>query len=202
LNILIASNNQHKIKEIRQIFTLPNVVLLTLDEFPNTPIPVENGNTLYENAFKKASMLSKFTGLPTLADDTGLEVNALGGQPGVRSARYAGENATYDENIDRLLAEIDKIESPDRRARFRCIALFYHPDMTLSEEGYIDGMILSRRHGIGGFGYDPVFYAPSTGKTFAEMTEEEKNNLSHRGMAFRNLHNSLKDKIHQLTQKY
>lgn len=202
MNILIASNNQHKIKEIRQIFTLPNVTLLTLDEFPNAPVPEEDGNTLYENAFKKASMLSKFTGLPTLADDTGLEVNALRGQPGVHSARYAGENATYDENIDRLLSEIDRIENPDRNARFRCVALFYHPDMTLSEEGYVEGTILPRRHGFGGFGYDPVFYIPSTGRTFAEMTEEEKNNLSHRGMAFRNLHDSLKNKIHQLTHKY
>jgi len=181
---------------------LPNVTLLTLDEFPDAPIPEEDGNTLYENAFKKASMLSKFTGLPTLADDTGLEVNALSGQPGVRSARYAGENATYDENIEKLLSEIDKVENPDRNARFRCVALFYHPDMTLSEEGYIEGAILSRRHGFSGFGYDPIFYVPSAGKTFAEMTEEEKNNLSHRGMAFRNLHSSLKNKIHQLTHKY
>lgn len=202
VDIVIASNNQDKIREIRQIFILPNVNLLTLDQFTNAPAVEEDGNTLFENAFKKASMLSKFTGLPTLADDTGLEVNALNGLPGVHSSRYAGVHATYDENTDKLLNEILKIPNPDRNARFLCVALFYHPEMTLSEEGYIEGIILTKRHGFNGFGYDPIFYVPKVGKTFAEMTIEEKNTMSHRGMAFRNLHNSLKSKIHQLTIKY
>jgi len=192
MDILIATHNRDKIREIKRIFRLPELVWHTLDEFPDCPKVIEDGNTLFENAFKKARMMAEFTGLPTIADDTGLEVDALNGQPGVFSARFAGENATYAQNVAKLLEVMRDVPDTERQAHFRCVAVYYRPDLTLAEEGRIDGIILRQPRGNGGFGYDPVFYVPQLGRTFAEMDLNEKNSLSHRGQAFARLANKLK----------
>jgi XTP/dITP diphosphohydrolase len=195
MDILISSNNKDKIKEIRKIFDNKDVNLLTLDQFPEAPEVIEDGNTLHDNAFKKAKLLFEFTGIPTIADDTGLEVDALAGEPGVYSARYAGEEATYDDNVDKLLHEMGKVEDCQRTARFKTVAVYYSEQKTFFEEGAIEGKILSTRRGNGGFGYDPVFYIEEKKKSFAEMTSAEKNKISHRGIAFQKLHNSFIEKI-------
>jgi len=200
VKILISSNNRDKIREIRNIFELPRVQLITLDAYPGAPEVIEDGNTLYENALKKAMMLTEFTGLPTISDDTGLEVDALGGRPGVYSSRYAGENASYDDNVEKLIREIGAFPAEKRTARFRTVAVFYHPDRVISEEGTVEGLILTERRGAGGFGYDPIFYIPEKGKTFAELTTGEKNAISHRGKAFTRLCTSLQHQIPSLTK--
>ncbi|HNZ36283.1 MAG: RdgB/HAM1 family non-canonical purine NTP pyrophosphatase [Candidatus Marinimicrobia bacterium] len=192
MDILIATHNRDKVREIKRIFSLPELIWHTLDEYPDCPKVVEDGNTLFENAYKKARMIAEFTGLPTIADDTGLEVDALHGQPGVFSARFAGENATYAQNVAKLLEVMRDIPDSERQAHFRCVAVYYSPDLTLVEEGKIDGIILRQPRGNGGFGYDPVFYLPQLGRTFAEMDLSEKNSLSHRGQAFTRLANKLK----------
>lgn len=192
MDILIATNNRDKVREIKRVFDIPGVVLHTLDEFPDCPKVVEDGNTLLENALKKASMVAEFTGLPTIADDTGLEVEALNGQPGVFSARFAGEEATYAQNVAKLLAVMQAVPDADRQAHFRCVAVYFRPDLTVSEEGRIDGMILRERRGEGGFGYDPIFFVPEAGLTFAEMPLSDKNAISHRGQAFARLAAKLK----------
>ncbi len=195
VKILISSNNQDKIKEIRNIFQLPGIELIALDKFPNAPEVIEDGNTLYDNALKKASMLAEFTGLPTISDDTGLEVDALGGKPGVYSSRFAGENASYDDNVKKLIREIMPFPEEKRTARFRTVAVFYQTDMVIVEEGVIEGTILTERRGSGGFGYDPIFYIPEKGKTFAELYHNEKNAISHRGQAFSRLYTSLQRQL-------
>jgi len=192
MNILIATNNRDKVREIKQAFQMPALIIHMLDEFPDCPQVVEDGNTLFENALKKASMVAKFTGLPTIADDTGLEVDALDGQPGVYSARFAGEQATYAQNVAKLLEVMQSIPDSERQAHFRCVAVYYRPDLMVTEEGRIDGIILRNVRGKGGFGYDPVFYVPSIGRTFAEMDLAAKNAISHRGQAFRRLSATLK----------
>lgn len=199
MKLLISSNNQDKIKEIKSIFQLPGVELLTLADFPGAPDVVEDGNTLYENALKKASMLCEFSGLPTIADDTGLEVDSLGGHPGVYSARYAGKNASYNDNIEKLIREIQKVPENRRTARFRTVAVFYHPELILRAEGTIEGYILSKRRGSNGFGYDPIFFVPTRNKTLAEMSAAEKNAISHRGQAFSHLYQLLQKEFPSLT---
>ncbi len=192
MDILIATNNHDKIREIQRVFDVSGVTLHTLSEFPDCPKVVEDGNTLFENALKKAQMVADFTKLPTIADDTGLEVDALGGRPGVYSARFAGEEVTYAQNVDKLLEVMRPVPDSGRTAHFRCVAVFYRPDLTVSEEGRIDGIILRERRGSGGFGYDPVFFVPETGQTFAEMDLSVKNAISHRGQAFARLAVKLK----------
>lgn len=197
--ILISSNNPDKIKEIRAIFRLPGVELLTLADFPGAPEVIEDGNTLSENALKKASMLNEFSGLPTIADDTGLEVDGLNGQPGVYSARYAGENASYADNVQKLIREIQIVPEERRSARFRTVAVFYHPEIVLRAEGTIEGQILTEQRGQNGFGYDPIFYVPAYRKTLAELSPREKNAISHRGQAFTRLYQSLRKEFPSLT---
>lgn len=198
MKLLISSNNQDKIKEIRAIFRIPGVELCTLDSVPGAPEVVEDGNTLYDNALKKATMLSNFTGMPAIADDTGLEVDALNGRPGVYSARFAGENASYDDNVNKLLKSLHDVPEAERSARFRTVAVFFHPDTIIHEEGTLEGTILSRRRGNRGFGYDPIFYVPEKGKTLAEMDPSEKNAISHRGRAFTHLYQSLQKQLPSL----
>jgi XTP/dITP diphosphohydrolase len=154
---------------------------------------VEDGATLRDNARLKARALAAATGEPAVADDTGLEVDALGGAPGVRAARYAGEGATYADNVAKLLRELEAVgaRGPDRRARFRTVALVAWPDgAELAAEGVVEGVIADEPRGSAGFGYDPLFVpvGPGTdGRTFAELSSEEKAAVSHRGRAFRAL---------------
>ena len=171
------------------------VQILTLDSFPEIGDIPETGETLKENAFIKAETVHKLTGLASLADDTGLEVDALGGAPGVYSARYAGKNATFDDNCMKMLKELEGIPMGERTARFRTVISFVRSEEKLWTEGVVEGVILDRKKGDGGFGYDPIFYYPNLKKTFAELQKGEKNNISHRGKALRKFSQILEKRI-------
>jgi len=161
------------------------VRLLSLDDFASAPNVVENGVTLEENAVKKVRAIHEFTGLPALADDTGLMVAALNGAPGVYSSRYAGLHATYADNLKKLLQALDGYALPHRQAVFRAVMAFAHEGKIEVVDGKCAGTIALAPRGVGKFGYDPVFIVNSVGKTFAEMTVAEKNQISHRGRALK-----------------
>ena len=186
MDLVCASANSHKYSEMAQI--LSGVVNL-IPRPPEIPDVVEDANTLEGNARLKATAIQSSTGCPAVADDTGLEVDALGGAPGIFSARYAGENATYEENVSKLLEEMSQVTGEGRSARFRTVALIVWEDGAETiAEGVVEGIIAETPSGRGGFGYDSVFIPSSgEGKTFAEMSDEEKNDISHRGVAFRKL---------------
>ena len=186
MRIVLATANPDKVHEIREI--LGDSVVLE-PRPAHVPDVIENGATLVDNARLKARALCDATALAALADDTGLEVDALGGAPGVRAARYAGDHASYSDNLAKLLAELDAVADVDRTARFRTIALLRFPDgHELIAEGVVEGRIAGRGRGTNGFGYDPVFVpADGDGRTFAEMDADEKHALSHRGRALRAL---------------
>jgi XTP/dITP diphosphohydrolase len=188
LRLWLASGNPHKSAEIRAL--LADVAEL-VDRPADLPEPVEDGATLLDNARIKARAVMAATGEPAVADDTGLEVEALGGAPGVFTARYAGEDATYEDNWRKLLSELG--DRSDRRARWRTVALVAWPDGSETwQEGTCDGTIAPTARGNNGFGYDPVFVPDEgDGRTFAELDPDEKNALSHRGRAFRALGHAL-----------
>lgn len=180
--LVIATTNQNKLREFREILKDLQIEILSLTDFGPIPPVVEDGNTFEENAYKKALHTAKVLGLPAIADDSGLVVPALDGAPGVYSARYAGENATDEENCQKLLDELKGIE--DRRAYFQCVLSLAVPSgPALTYEGRCDGVILSEKRGSNGFGYDPLFYFEEVGQTFAEMPMADKNRVSHRGKA-------------------
>ncbi len=186
--LVIGTHNRKKGREIASILALPGLILRTLDEFPDAPSPVEDGETFEENAIKKATELADALGLPVAADDSGLEVDALGGRPGVRSARYAGQHGNDPLNIETLLREMKDIPAERRTARFRTAAALAEPGRLLvTVEGTLEGVITTEPRGANGFGYDPVFLVPALGKTCAELDPAEKNRISHRGQAFRKL---------------
>lgn len=171
------------------------VTLRGLWEWPDAPDVHETGDTLEANAILKARSAASFTGLWAIADDTGLEVDALDGAPGVYSARYAGPKATYADNCARLLDALDDSPPAQRTARFRTVVALARPDGSAETvEGVVEGRILEHERGQNGFGYDPVFFYPPAGKTFAEMTADEKNVVSHRARA---LH-ALRDRLQTL----
>jgi len=158
----------------------------------------EEGSTLEENAISKAKVTNHFTGLPSLADDTGLEVEALNGAPGVRSARFAGETATYDDNNRKLLSQLRGLPENERSAVFRCvIAVAFGEEEIQTVEGRAEGFIIEKPRGEEGFGYDPIFYFPPLGKTFAELSPDEKNRVSHRAEALRRAKELL---VHKLSE--
>ncbi len=180
--IVLATRNAGKVKEFQQLLKDFPVQVKNLNDFGPIPEVEEDGATFDDNAYKKASFAAKVLGLPTIADDSGLVVEALGGAPGVMSARYAGENATDQENIEKLLGEMEG--KTDRGAAFECVISIAVPSgPALTYEGRCEGKISTEPKGVSGFGYDPVFYFPEYGKTFAELTSEEKNRVSHRGKA-------------------
>lgn len=180
--LLIASGNRHKVEEIGKIFSGTGMRLRDLTEFSNVPDVIEDGNTLQENSGKKAKEYFEFTGIPCIADDTGLFVVALKGEPGVYSARYSGENATYESNCKLLLKNLEGIA--DRSAEFRSVICYYDGISDAQFfEGILKGKIIASTRGKNGFGYDPVFLPDGSDKTLAEMTDEEKNSLSHRARA-------------------
>ena len=194
LRLVLASANPDKAAEIAAVLgaTLEIELLPRPSEVPDV---VEDGETLLDNARLKARALAAATGLPAVADDTGLEVAALGGAPGVYSARYAGEDVTYADNVAKLLSELDALPDGggERAARFRTVALVAYPDDTeVWSEGVVDGTIARQAMGTGGFGYDTVFVpVEGGGRTFADMTPDEKHAISHRGRAFRSLADAL-----------
>ena len=184
MQIVLATHNKGKMSEINNLLS-SSYEVLTLDHFPNIKEIPETGKTLKENAFIKARTVFEMTGLPSLADDTGLEVESLGGDPGVYSARYAGEQASYQDNCKKLLKNMMRVPKEDREAKFRTVIAFKDDNRELSCDGSVKGEIAQSPKGSFGFGYDPVFYYPPFEKTFAELSEEEKNSISHRGRALR-----------------
>jgi len=187
MKIILATHNIDKRKELLHSLSELNIQLLTLDKFPKVGEIIEDGDTLTENALIKARTVHQITGLPAISDDTGLEVDALNGAPGIYSARYAGENCSYADNVNKLLREMQSIPHEERGARFRTTMAFVHDDTELIAHGVVEGRITEEAKGVGGFGYDPVFYHPVEEKTFAEMNVENKNKISHRGIAIRDL---------------
>ncbi len=183
---VVATFNPHKASELHALLGLPGLVLRAVSEWPGATAPEETGDTLLANARLKAQAACALTGLPAIADDTGLEVDALGGAPGVYTARYAGEHATYADNVAKLLRELSGVAPEQRPARFRTACVAVWPDGRESvAEGVVEGTIVTAPRGTNGFGYDPVF-APAVGtaeRTFAEMLDTEKNTLSHRARA-------------------
>ena len=186
MQIVLATHNRGKMEEMSAILWHLPVELLALDAFPEIGDIPETGNTLKENAFIKAETIHRLTGLSALADDTGLEVDALNGAPGIYSARYAGADATFDDNCQKMLKELHGIPVEKRTARFRTVIAFVNGGEKEWVEGVAEGRIIEEKRGIGGFGYDPIFYYPPLRKTFAELDSVEKNSISHRGKALRN----------------
>jgi len=195
LQIVLATHNRGKMKEMSSILAHLPVKLLTLDDFPQIGEIPETGETLKENAFIKAETVHQNTGLPALADDTGLEVEALDGAPGVHSSRYDGETATFEDNCRKMMQEMDGIPAEERTARFHTVIAFVSNSGNEWTEGMVEGRILEKKRGDGGFGYDPLFYYPPLKKTFAELNSEQKNNISHRGKALRNFCQILEKRI-------
>lgn len=189
--IFLASGNPHKIEELKQMIEPFGIELKSTLDFPDAHEVEEDQPDLKGNALKKARYWFNETGIPSLADDTGLEVDILDGAPGVYSARYAGDNVTYDENVDKLLREMEG--ESDRKARFRTVIAFLDGSDEHLFEGVCEGEITTYRKGEKGFGYDPVFQPAGFGQTFAELSSEEKNKISHRGLAFQKFLTYLKD---------
>jgi len=184
--LVLATRNKGKIEEFKSFFPAFPVSIKSLNDFGPIPEPVEDGETFEDNAYKKAHFTARVLGFPALADDSGLVVEALGGQPGVLSARYAGEGAGDEANIRKLLKAMEAVS--DRRAAFECVIAIAVPrGPALIYEGRCEGEITRDPSGNNGFGYDPVFFYPPLGKTFAEMRREEKNQVSHRGKAMADL---------------
>ncbi len=182
--LVLATGNADKVREIRDRLKELGLTLLTLQDFPEAPEVEEDGETCQDNAIKKATAIAAYTGEWALADDTGLEVDALNGRPGVYAARYAGENATYADNCQKLLDELQDVPEEQRAARFLTVmALADSKGHAEVVEGVLKGSITTSFQGSQGFGYDPVFYVPHAKKTLAEMSLQEKNQISHRALA-------------------
>ncbi|NLO05222.1 MAG: XTP/dITP diphosphatase [candidate division WS1 bacterium] len=184
VRLILATENQHKVREMRDLLAGLDVEVSHLGELPDPPLLTETGSTFAENAREKALACACATGELCLADDSGLMVDALGGDPGVRSARYAGEGATQQQLIDKLLGAMQDVPEGQRTARFVCALSLASPDGEIGRwEGRVEGTITREPAGEGGFGYDPVFLYPPSGTTFAQMPPEAKNAVSHRGRA-------------------
>lgn len=200
MKIVLATSNQGKVRELRDLIADEGIEIVSLRDIPDWEDVEENGETFAENAALKARAAVRRTGLIALADDSGLEVDALKGAPGVFSARFAGEPKDDDRNNDKVLALLESVPEEKRTARFRCSLVMATPNgEEYLTEGTVEGRILRQRRGTDGFGYDPLFFVPELGRTMAELTLAEKNNLSHRAQAFHKvipiLH-SLKSKEH------
>tara|TARA_Y100000768_G_scaffold30679_1_gene20282 strand:+ start:24 stop:614 length:591 start_codon:yes stop_codon:yes gene_type:complete len=181
--IVIASANNHKVSEISIKIQPFFDQILSLADFPEIGEIIEDGNTIEENSFIKSKAAFEYTKIASVADDTILEVDALNGDPGLFTARYAGENATYEENMTKLLEQLDGIEDSARTARFRTIISYVNGVDDFHVEGIIEGKILNNRVGNNGFGYDPIFYSTEFNLSLAEMDSDLKNKISHRGLA-------------------
>lgn len=196
MKIVLATANRDKLREMRHALDGLDVEILTRDEFPGLHDVVEDGATLEDNARKKAREICEATSLPSVADDTGLEVDALDGAPGVYSSRFAGENVTYEDNVKELLRRLEGVPDEKRTARFRCVLALIEPSgVEVLVEGVCEGTILTDTRGESGFGYDPVFYVPAAERTFAEMSLEEKDEISHRGIALKRMRRVLKERF-------
>lgn len=197
--IVLATRNTHKVEELQKMLQGESIEVLSLRDLPHLPEVVEDGETFRENALKKAREVCKVTGLPALADDSGLQVDLLGGAPGVYSARFAGSQATDQDNNRKLLDLLQNHPDPEERtARFKSVIAFVMPDGRESVvEGSVEGILLTERKGQGGFGYDPLFYVPEYGQTMAELSMEVKNQISHRGKAFQMIISEIRSLLQQ-----
>ncbi|MAM42992.1 MAG: non-canonical purine NTP pyrophosphatase, RdgB/HAM1 family [Candidatus Marinimicrobia bacterium] len=189
--LVLATHNSHKKTEMNTLLAPLGISIVGLDDFPQIGDIEETGTTLLENSLIKARSVHQITGLPSLADDTGLEVDALDGAPGVYSARFAGENPTYEDNVNKLLSKLEGVSAEKRTARFRTIIAFVDGRRELFAEGIIEGLITVEPCGHEGFGYDPIFLPETESKTFAEMSQERKNQISHRGRALAKMQKKL-----------
>ena len=187
MKIVLATHNEDKCAEMMAILDELPIQLLSLEDFPEIGEIKENGSSLEENALIKARTVHSITRLLSWADDTGLEVDALDGKPGVYSARYAGENCSYSDNVQKLLQKMENIPTDKRIAHFKTAIALVGENMELVSEGVVEGMITTKPKGVGGFGYDPVFYVLDKNKTYSEMKMTEKNQISHRGKAIQNM---------------
>jgi len=192
-SVVVASTNPGKIVEVRQIFAALPLSLLTAEDVGSWPVVEESGDTYLANALLKARAVAAFTGRPALADDSGIEVDALDGAPGVHSARYAGEQASDEDNNTKLIAALDGVPPEGRTARYRCVAVLVTPEgQEVAGIGSCEGRIGFEPRGSGGFGYDPWFVPQGETRTMAELTSEEKHAISHRGKALRGLADKLR----------
>ncbi|MGG4497924.1 XTP/dITP diphosphatase [Brevibacillus reuszeri] len=191
--VVLATRNQGKVKEFNRLFADLGWEGISLAEFEGVPEVIEDGETFEANALKKAIEISTYLNLPALGDDSGLEVDALDGRPGVYSARYAGEDATDEKNWRKLLDELESVPMEQRTARFRCTIAFVVPGAEpVITTGSCEGLIAREPKGTNGFGYDPVFYIPEMDKMMAQLLPEEKNQISHRAKAMNRLLEVLK----------
>lgn len=186
--LVLATCNLGKVEELKELLQPLSLEIYSLRDFPGLKLPPETGRTFEENAILKARFVSSLTGLAALGDDSGLEVEALGGAPGVYSSRFAGEGATDAQNNEKLLGLLKGYPEEKRRARFRCVLALCTPEGDVyTGEGTLEGVITEEPRGNHGFGYDPVFLLPEAGKTLAELEPRVKNNLSHRARALKAL---------------
>ncbi|WP_139490216.1 XTP/dITP diphosphatase [Brevibacillus dissolubilis] len=188
--VVLATRNQGKVREFNRLFAPLGWEVVSLAEYPDAPEVVEDGDTFEANAIKKAKTIANHLGITAIADDSGLEVDALQGAPGVYSARYAGEQATDEDNWRKLLAELKDTPLAQRTARFRCTLAYIEPgeDFTpIIATGTCEGVIAHEPFGTNGFGYDPVFFLPQRLCTMAQLSSEDKNQISHRAHAMQNL---------------
>ncbi len=198
MQLVLATNNQDKIKEMRNLLDDLPITIMTCDDFLEFPDVEETGTTLEENSLLKAKAIFDFTGLPALADDTGLEVDALDGAPGVYSSRYAGEDVTYEDNNKKLITELTDVPQEKRTARFRCVmTICWDENSVETVDGVAEGFIAESLGETKGFGYDPVFYHPQSQKLFSEMTIDEKNVVSHRGLALQEVRTLLINRLNK-----
>ena len=184
IDIVLATHNKDKQVELSKVLNYKEINILTLKDFPDIGEIIEDGETLKENALIKAYTVYKKTGLPSISDDTGLAVDALNGEPGVYSARYAGENCTYLDNVNKMLLEMKNIPQNKRTATFTTVMAYVDDKRELTAKGVVKGIITDKIKGIGGFGYDSIFYVHNKGKTFSEMKPTLKMSIDHRSRAF------------------
>ena len=190
--IIIATNNKGKAKEFKNLFDAYGYKVKTLHDFPEIGEIPETGNTFAENALQKAAAISEELNTIVLADDSGLEVEALNGEPGIYSARYAGEHGNDQKNNEKLLKELENVPKEERKANFHCTLVLVGPDREpLFVEGNVEGFILCAPKGDNGFGYDPLFYVPNLEKSMGELSNDEKNKISHRAKAIEQLEEHL-----------
>lgn len=194
--IILATNNKSKVKEISEMMSGSDITFVSLADAGINVEVEETGTTFEENALLKAREICKLSGKPTISDDSGLEIDALDGAPGIYSSRFMGEDTSYDIKNNALIEKLENVADPDRTARFRCCMALVLPDgREFVTEGAMEGIIARGPKGINGFGYDPILFIPEYNRTSAELSSEEKNNISHRGEALRKMIEVIKKEL-------
>lgn len=194
--IILATNNKSKVKEISEMMSGSDITIESLADAGINVEVEETGTTFEENALLKAREICKLSGKPTISDDSGLEIDALDGAPGIYSSRFMGEDTSYDIKNNALIEKLENVADPDRTARFRCCMALVLPDgREFVTEGAMEGIIAREPKGINGFGYDPILFIPEYNRTSAELSSEEKNNISHRGEALRKMIEVIKKEL-------